>query len=94
MVQKSEFPFNEQTDTPNLAEATNRLAEVTAKARRIVEQRKTGGLVKSGARKSIVSAKRSVKKVAMKSTKKATTRVGTKKRSTVKPRRQNRASNQ
>lgn len=79
MVQESELPFNEQTDTPNLAEATKRMAEVTAKAHRIVEQRKTRGLVKSGARKSIVSVKKSAKKVATRSAKK-TTRPGTKKR--------------
>lgn len=79
MVQESELPFDDETDTPNLAEATKRMAEVTAKAHRIVEQRKTRGLVKSGARKSIVSVKKSAKKVATRSAKK-TTRPGTKKR--------------
>jgi hypothetical protein len=80
MVQESELPFNDETDTPNLAEATKRMAEVTAKAHRIVEQRKPRGPVKSGARKSIVSAKRSAKKVARRSAKKTTTRLGAKKR--------------
>lgn len=80
MVQESELPFNEQTDTPNLAEATKRMEEVTAKAHRIVEQRKTRGLVESRGRKSIVSIKKSAKKVATRSAKKTTTRPGTKKR--------------
>ncbi|HET6647099.1 MAG TPA: hypothetical protein VFH01_07205 [Pyrinomonadaceae bacterium] len=79
MVQESELPFNDEIAKPNLAEATKRMAEVTAKAHRIVEQRKTRGLVKSGARKSIVSVKKSAKKVATRSAKK-TTRPGTKKR--------------
>ncbi|HZI87874.1 MAG TPA: hypothetical protein VFD48_13660 [Pyrinomonadaceae bacterium] len=84
MVQESELPFNEEIDKPQLAKATKRLAEVTAKAHRIVEQRKTLGLVKSGGRKSIGGAqrsdKKSAKKIAKKSAKKTTTHPGTKKR--------------
>jgi hypothetical protein len=93
MARESELLFIDETGKPNLAQATKRLAEVTAEAHGIVEKRKKRGLVKAGGRKSIAAGKRSVKKVATKSTKKTTTRAGTKKRATVKTKGQKRSSN-
>jgi hypothetical protein len=92
MAQESELLINDETGKPNLAQATKRLAEVTAQAHGIVEKRKKRGLVKAGGQKSIAAGKRSAKKVATKSTKKTTKRAGTKKRPSVKTRRQKRAS--
>ena|SRR5687767_5233315 len=80
MAHESELPFTDETDKPSLAQATKRIGEVTAAAHGIVEQRKTRGLVKSGARKSVATAKRSAKKVARKSAEKTTNRANAKKR--------------
>jgi hypothetical protein len=93
IVQESELLFNDEPGKPNLAQATKRLAEVAAQAHGIVEKRKKRGLVKAGGRKSIAAGKRPVKKVATKSTKKTTTRAGTKRRPTVKTSGQKRGSN-
>ena len=93
IVQESELPFNDEPGKPNLAQATKRLAEVTAQAHGILEKRKKRGLVKAGGRKSIAAGKGPVKKVATKSTKKTTTRAGTKRPPTVKTRGQKRGSN-
>jgi hypothetical protein len=84
MAQESELPFNSETEKPNPAQATKRVAEAAAEAHEIVEKRKKRGLVKAGSQKNIAVGKRSAKKVATKSTKKATTRAGTKKRAIVK----------
>jgi hypothetical protein len=80
IAEDSELPVTENTDKPTPTQEMERIAEVTAEAHREVEKRKKRGLVKVGGRKSIVSAKRSAKKVASKSAKKDTTRAGTKKR--------------
>lgn len=80
MVQESELPFTDETDKPKLAEATNRIAEVLAEAHGIVEKRKNRGLVTAGGRRNIAARKRPAKKIATKSTKKAATQAGTKKR--------------
>jgi hypothetical protein len=93
MAKESEFPLTAETDEPNLAQATKRIARVTAEAQAVVEKRKKRGLVKAGGRKSIVAGKRSAKRVATKSSKKKTSRAGTKSRPSVKTRRQKRASN-
>jgi hypothetical protein len=80
MAENSELPFLDETDNPNIPQAMERIAEVTAEAHRKVEKRKKRGLVKVGGRKRIASVKRSAKKVARKSAKKETRRAGTKKR--------------
>ena len=84
MAQESELPFSDETNQLNLAQATKRIAEVTAEAHGIVEQQKKHGPVKPGGRKSIGAGKRSAKKVARKAAKKTTTRAGTRKRTGVK----------
>ena len=93
MTQESELPFNDETDNPNQAQATKRVAQVTAEAHGIVEKRKKRGLVTAGGRKNIAVGKRSAKKVATKSAKKITARAGTRTRPSMKTRRQKRASN-
>jgi hypothetical protein len=80
MAQNSELPFIDETDEPNVPQAMERIAEVTAEAHRKVDKRKKRGLVRTGARKTRAAGKRSAKKVARRSTKSKTTRAGTKKR--------------
>jgi hypothetical protein len=80
LAQESDSAFTDKTDKPKLVQATKRVAEVIAEAHGIVEKRKKRGLVTAGSRKNIAVGKRSAKKLAMKSTKKAATQVGTKKR--------------
>jgi len=88
MAQECELPFNDETEKPNLAQATKRVAEVTAKAHGIVEKRKRRGIAKARARHSVAASKKSAKKAARKSAKKETTRAGMKKRAGVKNRQQ------
>jgi hypothetical protein len=81
IADNSELPFTRETDNPNVPQAMERIAEVTAEAHRKVEKRKKRGLGKVGGRKTIASVKKSATKVARKSAKKETTQAGTKKRS-------------
>jgi hypothetical protein len=104
MAEESELPFSDETNKPDLAQATKRIAEVTAEAHRIVEKRKKRGDAKAGTGQRVAAAHRPAKKVAHKSAKKVakklprkpatkfgrnkTTQVGTKKRAGVKRRSQ------
>ena len=86
MAEESELPFTDETGKPDLAQATKRIAQVTAEAHRIVQKRKKGRLVKAGAQQRSAGGKKSAKKVARKSPKKTTTRAAVKKRAGVKSR--------
>ena len=66
MAEKSELPFTDETDKPNLTQA-KRVAEVIAEAHRKVEKRKKRGVVRAGGRQSSAAGKRPAKKVARKS---------------------------
>jgi hypothetical protein len=79
MAADSQLPFTDETDKPKPTEAMKRIAVVTAEALRKVEKRKKRGRVKPG-QQSTGAGKRSAKKVARKSTKKATRWASTKKR--------------
>jgi len=83
MAEDSELPFSEKSDQPNLTEAMERIAQVTAEAHRKVEKRKRRGRVQAGGRKSNAASKHPAKKVARKPAKKKTTRTSTKKRARI-----------
>lgn len=90
---ESELPFADE-NVLDSAQATKRLAEVTAEAHRIVEKRKKRN-TKTGTRQRVVAGKRPSTKLARKSATKAaskartkkTTQAGTKKRGAVKSKR-------
>jgi len=87
MADESALPFNSETSKPN-QDPAERVAETTAEAHRKVEQRRKRAVVKSKSRKKSPAGKKSAKKAAKKPAKKKPIRAGTKKRSTVKSRRQ------
>lgn len=84
MAEDPELPFTDETDQPNLAQATKRVAQVAAEGHRIVQKRKKRGLVKAGAQQRSATGKRPAKNVARKSPKKTTKRAEVKKRAGVK----------
>ena len=86
MAQERGLPFHDETEKPNLAQATRAVAEVAAEAHEIVEKRKKRGLVKAGDRKTVTVTKRTAKKVAPKSAKKKAIQAATKKRTGTKKR--------
>jgi hypothetical protein len=88
MAEDSEVPFTDETEPPNLAQATKRVAQVAADAHRIVEKRRKRGLVKAGAQQRSATGKRSAKKVARKTPKKTAKRAAVKKRTGVKAKKQ------
>jgi hypothetical protein len=89
-----ELPFADQTNKLDPAQATKRIAEVTAEAHRIVEKRNKRRNAKTGTRQRVAAGNRPAKKLARKSATKAasksrakkTTQPGIKKRAAVKKR--------
>jgi hypothetical protein len=95
LANESELPFADDTNNPDPAQATKRIAEVTAEAHRIVEKRKKRRNAKTGTTQRVAARKRPAKKLARKSATKVAsksrtkkkTQAGTKKRGTVKSKR-------